>query len=116
MNGNELLRKLKAVAKQRGLEYRFVIERGKGSHGMVYLGSRFTVVKDRTKEIGPSLLKSMLSDLGLTKGNRSVPFPPFMGERLGGHMRQLKRCLSYVTHSQGLALRDQAVDLIRQGL
>ncbi len=67
MNGNELLRKLRKVAKQRGLEYRFVIERGKGSHGTIYIGSRFTVVKDRTKEIGPGLLKSMLSDLGLTK-------------------------------------------------
>ena len=32
------------------------------------------------------------------------------------HMRQLKRCFSYVTHSQGLTLRDQAVDPIRQGL
>ena len=64
-----MLRKLRRVAKQRGLEYRFVTERGKGSHGTVYLGSRFTVVKDRTKEIGPGLLKSMLSDLGLTKAD-----------------------------------------------
>ena len=63
------MRKLRKVAKQRGLPYRFVTERGKGSHGTVYLGSRFTVVKDRTKEIGPGLLKSILSDLGLSKAD-----------------------------------------------
>jgi mRNA interferase HicA len=72
MTGNELLRKLRKVAKQRGLEYRFVTERGKGSHGTVYIGSRFTVAKDRTKEIGPGLLKGMLSDLGLIRADLEV--------------------------------------------
>jgi hypothetical protein len=28
------------------------------------------------------------------------------------HMRQLKRCFSYVTESLGLAVRDQAIDPI----
>jgi mRNA interferase HicA len=40
---------------------------GKGSHGRLYIGSRFTTMKDRKKEIGPGLLKAMLDQLGLTK-------------------------------------------------
>jgi mRNA interferase HicA len=40
---------------------------GKGSHGRLYYGNRFTTLKDRKKEIGPSLLKAMLDQLGLTK-------------------------------------------------
>ena len=40
---------------------------GKGSHGRLYFGGRFTTLKDRKKEIGPGLLKAMLDQLGLTK-------------------------------------------------
>jgi predicted RNA binding protein YcfA (HicA-like mRNA interferase family) len=41
--------------------------RGKGSHGRLYYGGRFTTMKDRKKEIGPGLLNAMLHQLGLTK-------------------------------------------------
>lgn len=40
---------------------------GKGSHGRLYYGARFTTLKDRKKEIGPGLLNAMLHQLGLTK-------------------------------------------------
>jgi predicted RNA binding protein YcfA (HicA-like mRNA interferase family) len=40
---------------------------GKGSHGRLYFGERFTTLKDRNKEIGPGLLKAMLDQLGLTR-------------------------------------------------
>lgn len=40
---------------------------GKGSHGRLYYGDRFTTLKDRKKEIGPGLLNAMLDQLGLTK-------------------------------------------------
>ena len=40
---------------------------GKGSHGRLHYGGRFTTVKDRKKEIGPGLLKAMLDQPGLTK-------------------------------------------------
>jgi len=42
---------------------------GKGSHGRLYYGSRFTTLKDRKKEIGPGLLNAMLVQLGLTKAD-----------------------------------------------
>jgi predicted RNA binding protein YcfA (HicA-like mRNA interferase family) len=54
MNGAEFIKRLDA-------------SRGKGSHATLYLGDSFTIVKDRKKEIGPGLLASMLTDLGLTK-------------------------------------------------
>jgi hypothetical protein len=42
---------------------------GKGSHGRLYYGNRFTTLKDRRKEIGPGLLKAMLDQLGLPKAD-----------------------------------------------
>jgi mRNA interferase HicA len=55
MNGNELLKRLKKIARQRRLHLQFVRERGKGSHGTLYFGDRYTIMKDRKKEIGSGL-------------------------------------------------------------
>jgi mRNA interferase HicA len=44
-----------------------VRERGKGSHGTLYLGKHYTIMKDRKQEIGPGLLATMLRNPGLTK-------------------------------------------------
>ena len=49
MNGNELLKRLKKIARERRLRLLFVHERGKGSHGTLYLGDRYTIMKDRKK-------------------------------------------------------------------
>jgi hypothetical protein len=46
---------------------RVVTSHGKGSHGTLHLGSAFTTVKDRKKEIGTGLRKAMLKDLGLSE-------------------------------------------------
>jgi len=69
MNGNEFLKKLKKIARERDLRLEFVRERGKGSHGTLYLGDRRTIMKDRKKEIGPGLLSKMLTNLGLDKSD-----------------------------------------------
>jgi mRNA interferase HicA len=69
MTGNELLKRLRKIARERGLHLDLVRERGKGSHATLYLGHRFTVIKDRKKEIGPGLLRKMLNDLGLDKSD-----------------------------------------------
>lgn len=42
---------------------------GKGSHGRLHYGTRFTTLKDRRKEIGPGLLSAMLKQLGLDKSD-----------------------------------------------
>ena len=51
----------------RGIPVRFDATRGKGSHGTLYNGDRFAVVKDGRKECGPRLLAKMLADLGLSR-------------------------------------------------
>src|SRR5208283_1671424 len=42
-------------------------ERGAGSHGTVYPGERFAMVKDLKKELGPGLLADMREQLGIRK-------------------------------------------------
>jgi mRNA interferase HicA len=69
MNGNEFERKIRRIARKRSVQVSFESGRGKGSHGRLYYGSRFTTLKDRRKEIGPGLLKAMLDQLGLTRSD-----------------------------------------------
>lgn len=65
MNGRKFIAKIRKLARRRGVEVRFVAHRGKGSHGTLYFGRAFAVVKNRKKEIGPGLLAKMLRDLGV---------------------------------------------------
>ena len=67
VKGSEFLRKVKAVAKRNKLAYRWVPERGSGSHGTLYLGRGIAVVKDLKKELGPGLLSDMCKQLGIRK-------------------------------------------------
>ncbi len=67
MDGSEFARKLKRLAKKRGLEFWYEPRRGKGSHGQLLFGDRLTTVKDPKKEIGEGLLNAMLKQLGLSK-------------------------------------------------
>jgi len=66
MTGNELLRRLRRLAQQRGVEVRLDELKGKGSHAALYYSSRRPTLKDRRKEMGPGLLRSVLRQLGLT--------------------------------------------------
>jgi len=67
MTAGEFIRQITALGAERGVPVRFDETRGKGSHGTLYYGARFTVVKDRRKECGPGLLGKMLRDLGLSR-------------------------------------------------
>ncbi len=67
MSGNEPLRRLRRVGHERGVTVRLSEERGKGSHGTLYFGDRFAVLKDRRAEIAPGLLHAMLRQLGLNR-------------------------------------------------
>ena len=67
MNGNELIKILKKLGKERGRTVRIDKKRGKGSHFTLYFGKKRTIMKDRRKEIGPGLLKKILDNLGLTR-------------------------------------------------
>ena len=67
MTGDEFVRRIRALGRERGVAVRFESRAGKGSHGRLYLGDRFTTLKDRRKEIGPGLLAAMLRQLGLSR-------------------------------------------------
>ena len=71
MNGAELKKKLKRLAKQKGVEFSYEPRHGKGSHGQLLFGEHLTTLKDQKKEISPSLLHDMLKQLGLTKDDLS---------------------------------------------
>ena len=65
METKEFLRRLRAYAKRHGLDFEFDASHGKGSHGRIMMGNRFTTVKQG--EFGPGLLAKMLKDLGINR-------------------------------------------------
>jgi len=65
MNGAEFIKKIKKLGKQRGVPVKFTANRGKGSHGTLYYGAAFTVVKDRKKELPTGTFRDMLSQLDI---------------------------------------------------
>jgi mRNA interferase HicA len=69
MTGHEFERRIRRIARKRGITVSFDASHGKGSHGRLYYGARFTTLKDRRNEIGPGLLNAMLAQLGLTKAD-----------------------------------------------
>lgn len=69
MNGEDFIKRVQELGKQRGVDVRFVKIRGKGSHGWLYYGERWTAVKDRKHEIGAGLLRAMAKQFGLDPKN-----------------------------------------------
>jgi mRNA interferase HicA len=64
VTGAELLRRLRKLARKRGLDFGFDAKRGKGDHGTIRLGGRKTILPG-TGELKTGTLHSMLRDLGL---------------------------------------------------
>jgi predicted RNA binding protein YcfA (HicA-like mRNA interferase family) len=69
MTGDELIRRLRRIGRERGVEVRLDELKGKGSHAALYYGSRRTTLKDRRKEIGAGLLRAVLRQLGLSSSD-----------------------------------------------
>ena len=67
MTGNEFVRRVRRLGRERDVAVRFDTRPGKGSHGRLHYGNRFTTVKDRRKEISAGLLSAMLRQLGLNR-------------------------------------------------
>jgi len=65
MKGSEFIKRVRKFGKENNKKVRFVKSRGKGSHGTLYYGDKYTFVKDRKKEIGPGLLNRMQRDLNI---------------------------------------------------
>jgi mRNA interferase HicA len=66
VKGLKFIQRITKLGRERRVPVRFDARTGKGSHGRLYYGERFTTVKDRKKNIGEGLLKKMLQQLGLT--------------------------------------------------
>lgn len=67
MTGNEFLRRINSLGRQRGIAVRFDQRHGEGSQGTLHYGSRKTTLKDLRKEISTGLLHAMLGQLGLSR-------------------------------------------------
>ena len=65
MNGAEFIRRVKKLGRASGVAVSFDETHGKGSHGRLYFGDRFTTVKDRKKELGTGLFRAMCIQLGI---------------------------------------------------
>ncbi|MBI5018475.1 MAG: type II toxin-antitoxin system HicA family toxin [Deltaproteobacteria bacterium] len=66
MKGAEFIRRVKAHAKAKGLACQWHPDLGKGSHGVLVLGSRRTVVRNPKDEVKKGTLHAMLGQLGIT--------------------------------------------------
>lgn len=71
MKGAELVRRVRRLGRRRGVPVTFRAERGKGSHGTLYFGSRFTIVRNLKDELKTGTLHATLKQLGLTLGDLS---------------------------------------------
>ena len=68
MKGSEFIRKIQALARERGIGVRLVEKRGKGSHATLYLGKRVTIVRNPKDELKSGTLHAMCKQLGIKKG------------------------------------------------
>ncbi len=66
MRGNEFIRRVQSYAREHGLHCKWHPELGKGSHGLLILGDRRTVVRNPRDELKTGTLQAMLKQLGLS--------------------------------------------------
>lgn len=66
MRGNEFIRKIKKLGRKNGIYVKFVSRRGKGSHGTLFYGEKFTIVRNPKDELKTGTIHAMIEQLGLT--------------------------------------------------
>jgi mRNA interferase HicA len=66
MRGNEFIRRIQKYAKSAGLACDWRPDRGKGSHGVLILGNRRTVVRNPKDKLKTGTFHAMLKQLGLS--------------------------------------------------
>ncbi len=63
MNGREFVRRARKFARKTGQTFRYDSAHGKGSHGRLYVGGRFTTVQQG--ELSKGMLAAMLKQLNI---------------------------------------------------
>ena len=71
MKGSEFLRRLRRYARLNDMTCHFVPERGKGSHGTIYLENRRTVIRNLKHELKAGTVHAMLKQLGIEESDLS---------------------------------------------
>lgn len=66
MKGNEFIKRVRKVAKARGIACVVDEARGKGSHITLYLGDSLTIVRNPKDELKTGTFHAMLKQLGIT--------------------------------------------------
>ncbi len=66
MTGNEFIRRVRRLGRKNSVRVAFVPRRGKGSHGTLFYGARFTIVRNPKNELKTGTLHAMLDQLGVT--------------------------------------------------
>ena len=67
INGKQLIRIVKKLGLDNGIDVRFVQHRGKGSHGTLYYGDSRVVLPDRKRDIGAGLMNHIARQLGIPR-------------------------------------------------
>jgi mRNA interferase HicA len=65
VKGVEFIRLVEKAGDQRSVAVQYVARRGEGSHGTLFFGSAFAIVRDPKDELKTSTLHGMLRQLGL---------------------------------------------------
>jgi mRNA interferase HicA len=65
MRGNELVRRLRRLARERGVAFELIAERGKGSHVRLHFGDCMTTIPDPRRELKKGLLHGVCRQLGV---------------------------------------------------
>ena len=66
MKGAEFIRKIKKLGRKNDAPVKFITRRGKGSHGTLFYGENFTIVRNPKDELKTGTMHAMLDQLGLT--------------------------------------------------
>lgn len=67
MKGNEFLKRMGRLAKERELAFEWHPNLGKGSHGILKLGDKKTVLRNPKDELKTGTLHAMLKQLGINE-------------------------------------------------
>jgi len=67
MNGNEFLRRLRILAKARGVVVMLDSRRGKGSHQTIMFGNKHTTIRHLPDELKTGTLNAMCKQLGIRR-------------------------------------------------
>jgi len=65
VKGNEFIKRVRKLAKERGLSCQLDAARGKGSHVTLYLGDKLTIVRNPKDELKTGTYHAMLKQLGI---------------------------------------------------